>query len=136
MKPFNVVLALLPLLLVTGCVTRTVREKQAQVCASLATLNSAVILVRRVGSSSTVGSLKQAEDRVSAAFRDVKASVQDMRGVNIDELEKAYDELNKAVKEIPDESTITEALPSLSSKVATLESALVRTQSGLRCPER
>jgi hypothetical protein len=35
MKRLNFVLALLPLVLVAGCVTRTVREKRTELCADL-----------------------------------------------------------------------------------------------------
>jgi hypothetical protein len=134
MKRFNFVLALLPLLLVTSCVTRTVREKRTELCANLATLNSAIAVFRRVSNNSTVDALKQAEDRVSTAFRNVRASARDVEEVKIDDLEKAYDALDKAVDDLPDQSSNPQAIASISEKVAAMESALTRMESGLRCP--
>lgn len=138
MKRLNVVLAVLPLILVTGCVTRAIQEKQAQLCSNLATMNTTIAVVRRVSDTTqaTAETLKQAEERVTAAFRDVKALMQDVpeAKANLDELEEAYEELDKTVKEIPDKSTIGQARASLTEKVNTVESAIVKTQSGLRCP--
>lgn len=138
MKRFSFVLALLPLVLLTGCITRAVREKQTQACDYLASLSTAIAVVRRVSNTSqaTAETLKQTEERVTAAFRDVKASIQDApeAKANLDELEKAYEELDKTVKEIPDKSTIDQARISLTEKVTTVESAIGKTQSGLRCP--
>lgn len=134
----KVVLALLPLVLITGCVTRAIREKQTQLCNHLMTMNTTIAAVRRVSNTSqaTAATLKQAEERVTAAFRDVKASIQDVpeAKANIEELEKAYEELDKTVKEIPEKSTIDHARASLTEKVTTVESAIAKTQSGLRCP--
>lgn len=139
MKRSTVVLALLPLVLVTGCVTRAIREKQEQLCKNLATMNTSIAVVRRVSNTSqaTAETLKQAEERVTVAFRDVKAAIQDAPAeakANIDELEKAYEELDKTVKQLPDKSTIDQARASLTEKVTTVESAIAKTQSGLRCP--
>ncbi len=139
MKRLNVVLALLSLVLVTGCVTRAIREKQAQLCSYLGTMNTSIAAVRRVSNTTqaTAETLKQAEARVTAAFRDVKASTQDVpteAKANIDELEKAYEDLDKTIKEIPDKSTIDQARAALTEKVVTVESAIAKTQSSLRCP--
>lgn len=136
MKRFQVVLALLPLVLITGCVTRAVREKQAQLCGDLAALNSAIAGVRRASNTSqaTVETLKQAEGRVTAAFREFKASAQDVPDAKMDDLETAYEDLDKTIKELPNQSTIGQAKVFLTNKVTTVESAVTKTKSGLRCP--
>lgn len=136
MKRFQVVLALLPLVLITGCVTRAVREKQAQLCGDLAALNSAIAGVRRASNTSqaTVETLKQAEGRVTAAFREFKASAQDVPDAKMDDLETAYEDLDKTIKELPNQSTIGQAKVFLTNKVTTVESTVTKTKSGLRCP--
>uniref|UniRef100_A0A832M439 Uncharacterized protein n=1 Tax=Oscillatoriales cyanobacterium SpSt-402 TaxID=2282168 RepID=A0A832M439_9CYAN len=136
MKRFNFVLALLPLVLTTSCVTRAVREKQAQVCGNLADLNSAIAVVRRISSASTstVSALKQAETQVTTAFRELKASAKDVQETKLDDLEKAYEELDKAVKDLPDQSTITQARTVIADKITTVESASLQMKSSLRCP--
>jgi outer membrane murein-binding lipoprotein Lpp len=141
MKRFIFSLALLPLLVVSGCMTRAVREKQAQICSNLATLNSAIAVLRGISNSTTVGvgALKQAEDQVSVAFRNVKAAVAGGQETTIDDLEKTYDDLHQAVQDIPDQSTTTQAIASttkasITDKVITMEAASLRMKSGLRCP--
>lgn len=133
MKRFNFVIALLPLVLVTGCITSAIREKQAQACSSLTTLSRAIALLRSPADSFTVGALKQAEERVSAAFKDFKESAKNEPEVKIDELEKAYEDLDKEVKNIPDQSTMAQAIASISDNVTTVESTVIKTKAGLRC---
>lgn len=125
---------LLAIALVTGCVTKAVQEKQEQLCTNLATLDTSIATLRRVGNSSTVSALKQAEEKVSAAFRDFKATAGDGQEVNIDNLETAYENLDKAVKDIPEQSTIAQAMTSISNQVTTVESSLTQVKSNLRCP--
>lgn len=145
MKRFNwvialPVIALLPLVLVTGCVTRAIREKQAQVCGDLATLNNAIGVLRQVSSASTstVNAVRQAEERVTTAFIDFRETVRnapdEVKEVKIDELEQAYTDLDQAVKEIPDKSTIKQAIVLISDNLETMESVLGQTKAGLRCP--
>ncbi len=143
MKRFTFVLAVLPLL-VTGCVTRTVRYQQEQLCADLRTLTTAIAVVRSVSarSTSTVATLKQSEERVSEAFTRLKLSVQreqaeakelaDMKEVK--ELEEAYKKLDKSIKDLPDQFTMAQAVTFIGDNMTVMESALVKTKTGLRCP--
>ncbi len=144
MKRFNFVIALLPLTLMTGCITSTIRGKQAELCSHLAVLNTSISVFKRVSSASTstVSSLKQAEEQVSVAFRDFRGTAKDSLQEAKDEelekdyknLEKAYEDLDKEVKNIPDKSTIMQAIASTSDNVAAVESAVTQMKSGLRCP--
>jgi ABC-type transporter Mla subunit MlaD len=81
-----------------------------------------------------VDALKQAEEQVGEAFRKVKASVWDTQAVKLDDLEKAYDDLDKTVKDIPDRSTISQAIAAISDKVTAIESSSSQLKSGLQCP--
>jgi ABC-type transporter Mla subunit MlaD len=136
MKQSSYVFALLTLLLMPGCVTRAIQEKQALFCTNLADLNRSIAGLRQfqTSSRSTVDALKQAEEQVGEAFRKVKASVWDTQAVKLDDLEKAYDDLDKTVKDIPDRSTISQAIAAISDKVTAIESSSSQLKSGLQCP--
>ena len=143
MKQFNFVLALLPLTLMTGCITATIRGKQAEICSNLAVLNTSISVLKRAGSASTstISSLKQAEEQVRAAFRDFRNSTEEDQEPKTEDLEKAYQDLEKAyenldkeIKNLPDKLTITQARALISDNLTTVESALAQTKSGLRCP--
>ncbi len=144
MKRFNFVIALLPLTLMTGCITSTIRGKQAELCSNLSVLSTSISVFRRVGSASTstVSSLKQAEEQVSIAFRDFRGAAKDALQESKDEdlekayknLETAYEDLDEEVKNIPDKSTLMQAIASTSNNVAAVESAITQMKSGLRCP--
>jgi molecular chaperone GrpE (heat shock protein) len=144
MKRFNFGLGLLPLVLMTGCVIGTVRGKQAELCSNLALLNRTVAALNQVARdpASPIEALKQAEERVSNAFKEFRNSAKDtVQEAKADDLEKAYKDLEKAyedldekVKDIPDKSTMAQARVSISENLATTESALIQVKSGLRCP--
>lgn len=133
------VLASLLVVLITGCVTRAIRQKQEELCKNLAMMNTSIAAVRTISNTAqaTAEMLKQAEKRVTTAFRDVKASMQDAPAeakANLEELEKAYEDLDKTVQDIPDKSTVDRVRASVIDKVTTVESAIAKSQSGLRCP--
>jgi hypothetical protein len=136
MKRFNFFLALILLVLITGCVARAVREKQEQLCADLRTLKTAIAVFKKVGTTgtSTVATLKESEERVSQAFETLKASVVRDQEAAVKDLEKAYENLDESVKELPDQLTMAQAMTFIGDKVTTLESALGKTKSGLQCP--
>lgn len=135
MRRLNVLLAgLLPLLL-AGCVIGTVREKRDTACGHLVTLDSTIAAVRRVvdTSTTTVSALKQAQERVIVAFNNVKAAIKDVPEANLEELEDAYGDLDEAIQDIPDQSTIIQKKEALRGYVAKVEAASTKMQSGLRC---
>ncbi|EKQ66901.1 hypothetical protein OsccyDRAFT_4712 [Leptolyngbyaceae cyanobacterium JSC-12] len=137
MKRLNVAFALLPLILVTSCLTRTVREKHDQACSNLADLNTAIAVIRRINdaSASTANALKQAEEQVTEAFRNLKMAIGDLEESQIiDDLETAYKDLDKAVKDIPDQSTLSSVKAIIADKITKLESASLQMKSKLRCP--
>ena len=143
MKQFNFMLALLPLTLMTGCVIGTVRGKQTELCSNLATLNRAITTLNQIASISTspVDALKQAEERVSQAYREfrntAKDDAQETKDADLEkaykDLEKSYEDLDKKVKNLPDKSTMAQAPTVISANLTTTESALVQVKSSLRC---
>lgn len=134
MKSFNsVVLALLLLVLMTGCITRTVRQRHNELCTNLAIVTTAIGVLRTA--NATVGDMKQVTAQAGEALRNMQLFARDVPEVDIQDLETAFKDLEKSVNEIPDQSTANQAVALISSKAMTLESAVNRTKSGLRCPQ-
>lgn len=135
MKHFKIVLALLLLFLLSSCVPRAVREQQTKLCEDLATLTGAIAAVRRVShaSTATVTTLRQAEERVSEAFNNLKESIRDSQEEEIKDLEAAYKNLDKTIKEIPEQSTPAQIKAFVVDKAETLERVLFTKKSALRC---
>jgi len=79
MKRAMVFLALLPLLLTTGCISNTIRQKQEQLCKNLSVMNTSIAAVRKVNDTvqSSGKTLKQTEEQVTAAFNTLKTYFQD-----------------------------------------------------------
>lgn len=134
MKRLNVILALLLLVCLTGCMTQTARDKRDHLCANLESLHRAIAALNQLTDSSNVSALKQLEEQVTLAFREVKASAREISGTPMDDLEQAYTDLDNAVEDIPDQSTLPQAMAAIADQLTTLESALTRMQSGVRCP--
>ncbi len=143
MKRFNLGLAFLPLFLMTGCIIGTVRGKQAELCSNLALLSRTVTALNQVASDPTspIDALKQAEERVSQAYREfrntAKDDAQETKDADLEkaykDLEKSYEDLDKKVKDLPDKSTMAQARTVISANLTTTESALVQVKSSLRC---
>ena len=138
MKRFGFIVVVLPLVLMGGCVTRAVREHQAELCKDLASLTSAIAIVRSVKERAPVSELQQAETLVTEAFQRFKARVQNdpetSQEANLEEVEKAYESLDKSIQELPEKSTVAQARNVIVDKVVIMESALFKAKSGLRCP--
>lgn len=133
--PCTLILVGLGLVLLTGCVPKAVREKQAQFCTHLATLSRAIDSLNRIGNSSTVSELKQAEVQITTAFRAVQASSQEVADLDLEPLEKAYEDLDQTVEDIPDQASITQAVELVANHLETVESAVVRVKAEARCPQ-
>lgn len=144
MKRFHLGLALLPLVLVTGCIIGTVRGKQTELCSNLALLNRTIAALNQIANDPTspIDALKQAEERVTQAYREFRNTAKDnVQAEKADDLEKAYKDLEKAyedldkkVKDLPDKSTMAQARAATAENLAATESALIQVKSGLRCP--
>lgn len=127
---------ILPLLLVAGCSTeKSAQDTQANLCENLARLKTSVATLNTMNPDSTVGDLKEAQQRVQDAFEDVTASAQPSNAARTDELEQAYNNLDNAVNSIPDSATVSEAIASIQDEIAALETAREQTRSSANCTQ-
>lgn len=137
MKPFNFILMTLPLFLLVSCTSespQSIQEKQAELCAQLARFSTAVVTLKSMGPSSTVGDLRAAQDQVRTTFNDVKTTASTVKAAKAEELEQAYTQLDTTVRSIPETATLQQASESIATDVAAVEAAEAQMRSGLNCP--
>lgn len=137
MKPFNVSLTVLPLLLLISCASppqATTQDKKAELCTNLAKLNTSVATLKSMSPSSTVGDFRNAQEQVKVAYNNVKTSAQNVQEAKAADLDRAYSDLEKSMKSVPNNATLKQASQSVSPKIAAVEAAQAQMQSGLNCP--
>lgn len=139
MKPFNFLLAALPLLLFASCTTTqtpqaTTQDKKAELCTNLARLNTSIAALRSLSPSSTVGDLKKAQEQVRADYNNVKTSAQAVQEARVADLDAAYANLDKAIAAVPSTATLQQATQSVTPQVTAVQTARDQMNSGLQCP--
>jgi hypothetical protein len=123
-----------------GCGTSAVSTKatavttsQTQLCTDLQGLQTSLNQLSTVNGQSTVGQYQGARDNVSSHFQKVKQSAQGVASSKTDLLNTAYNNLEHAINQLPQNETISQALPTLQPQLADLKSAYSQTYSTLNC---
>lgn len=138
MKPFNFLLAALPLLLFASCTTQTTpqattQDKKAELCTNLARLNTSIATLRSLSPNSTVGDLKKAQEQVRTDYNNVKTSAQAVQEARVADLDAAYANLDKAIAAVPSTATLQQATQSVTPQVQAVQTARDQMNSGLQC---
>lgn len=138
MKPFNFFLATLPLFLLASCTTQTpqanTQDKKAELCTNLARLNTSIATLRSLSPSSTVGDFRKATEDVKTAYNNVKTSAAAVQEAKVDELDRAYANLDKSVQSVPNQATLQQAAQSITPQVTAVQTARDQMSAGLQCP--
>jgi hypothetical protein len=139
----SVVLLVTVLLLATGCSPPnppTVASTQAQLCQDLAELDQALKAIPPVTSSTTVGEVKAAAQRVRTSWNDVKQSAGNVGQALVTELqslETAENDLDRsvtsAVANLPDDATLGEAARQLLPRLQAVSDARASAASRAQC---
>jgi len=135
-RGFNFFLATLSLLLLVSCANKSPQSTQdtkTQLCTDLARFDTAVTTLKSMSPNSTVGDFRKAQDQVSATFSNVTKSAQKVQDAKAADLNRAYDNLNKAIRGIPNTATLRQASASISGKVAAVKAAETQMRSNLSC---
>lgn len=137
-------LAVLPLLLLVSCTanetsqstqsTQSTQDKKTELCTNLARFKTSVATLKSMSPSSTVGDFRTAQDQVKTTFNDVKNSARNVQDAKAEDLERAYENLDKAVRDVPNTATLQQATASVSDEITAVETAEAQMQSGLNCP--
>ena len=123
----------IPSLMLASCAQPSVSDAQATYCQELANLELAVVNFQGLSADSTVKDLKQAQTQVRSAFAAVQKAASTLENVEVKQLEKSQQNLEKTVNDIPDDSTLTEALASVSDQAESVSEARQELFNGANC---
>ena len=97
------------------------KSKDEKLCADLADFRANVTKLQQVGPQSTVGDLRQTESQLAATEKRIaKRAKHDKRARDI---HAAIDDLNRAVDQLPDGSTLASAQEKIHDKVSAVSNA-------------
>ena len=124
----------IPFLMLASCAQTSVSDAQAAYCQELANLELAIVNFQGLSADSTVKDLKQAQEQVRSAFTAVKQAASNLEDAKVEQLEQSQQNLEKAVNDVPDDSTLATALKSVSDQVGSVSKARQELFSSANCP--
>jgi len=134
MQSFRFFLTTGLLLLIASCASQpTTADQKAELCRNLATLNTSIATLRSMGPNSSVGDFRKAQDNVKDAYNAVKKSAEAVQDAKVADLDRAYDDLEKAIRRVPNNATMQQAAQSIQPQVAAVQAAQDQARSGLNC---
>src|SRR5262245_19702486 len=123
----------LVVLSLVGCNPMSTAEAQAQFCKNLFEFRSAVSTLTKTDASTSVGQLKDAQKRVQQEMVDLQKSAQALRNTKVDDLQKAYTDLDRAISGLPSDATIGQAVTMITPQVRAVETAWNQMGTTARC---
>lgn len=137
MKKVIAVLVGLPMLALMSCSqTPSVPKAEAEFCKNLADLQVSLKTLSNITPTSKVGDVKKAQAAVVKNYNELKKSAAKVEKAKTDKLEKAYADLDKTVKGIPNKDTLAQAAATVKPKVQAVEAARAQLQSTVNCPAK
>ncbi|ANC31002.1 hypothetical protein [Isoptericola dokdonensis] len=119
----------------TACSSDTPEENSADACSSWTAYTAAVDDLVAVLSSETptVGEVQDARDAVGDAYSDLEDAAEDVAADRTSELEDAWDGLESALGDVPDDDTLSEARASLQEEATGVRTAADGLNAELGC---
>jgi chaperonin cofactor prefoldin len=133
MKWILVLGAAVLLLCAAGCTQPSPEEAKTQFCTDMADFETALEELQSLNETANVGEVRAAEDNVTQAWNNVKNSAQTVGEVNTDQLEAAYNDLDKAVQDLPADITVQEAMQQLQPQIDAVKQAWQQVFSSANC---
>jgi len=130
---FSLMIAL-PLLL-AGCGQPTTAEAEATLCSDLGQLETSLAELAQINANSQVNDLRQARENVANAYKNVQTAAQAVEEARLDDLQMAYDDLDKTVNNISGRETVGEATVQIADGMANVKAARQELSAGLQCPQ-
>jgi len=122
------------LALALACSSPSSADPQGALCSNLTTFQQSVEKLTNLNSYSTVGEVKAARDDARNSFQAVRQANADVKNAQVDALVNAYDDLQNAINDLPDDTTVQDAANSLQPQIAAVQSARQQVRSGVECP--
>jgi hypothetical protein len=104
---------------------------KAAVQADMAKIDAAIADLTQKGTSGalTVAGIKAARDSLKAQVEDVIAQAKNIKGADVNAVQKAWTDLDSAVTALPDSATLMDAAAVLMTKVTPLTAALAQIKA-------
>ena len=118
-------LAVLLMPMLAACGT-TVDSAKADFCDDLDAFRQSLVGLRDLHAGSTKDDLQNALGDADQAWQDLKASASKLEDVQLDALEEAFGDLKDAVRNTPDDASLTEALANAKDAAVTMLSEIVQ----------
>ena len=133
--PVVLIAVLLLVSVVAGCVTSPppTNEAESNLCEDLANFEDALAPLTNISLGTTVEDLQAFRDEVGNAWAEVEESAQDYYDARVRDLQDAYDELDKAVNDLPGDVTVSEAADLLEGELRAVREARRALSAGPDC---
>ena len=119
--------------LLTGCAP-TPQENVNQACVAISAYGTALTNFKdTLKPSATVEQVKSARAEVDKTYQEMIKQTQDVAQDRVDAVKTADQNLDKAVKDVPDDATLTQAAASLRDDTAKAQVAVSDVRSQLKC---
>jgi len=120
---------LLLMLVVTGCISKSLEEAQVDFCQALVAYGEVVNELQNVNSSTTVEELQSASDDAADAREDVKDAAGDLREAKIRAAEDAWDNTQETIDDIAGDATLGLAAATIRGQAFILATEIDRITS-------
>ena len=129
--------------LLTGCSTSSpgtsvssarVQENVSQACAAASDYAAALTNFKQtLKPSATVEQVRSARDQVAKTYDDLIKASQDVSKDEVDAVQAAEKNLDRAVRDVPDDATLTQAAGSLRDEAANVQAAVSDLRTAAKC---
>ncbi len=128
-----IVLALVMACIGAGCVQPSEQEAEAQLCKNLGELGVALENMENTSLRSSVGDIRDGWDQVKSAMENVRKSSTQVTRIRLDKLNTAYDNLGRAVQDLPDDATVPQAIQTLRPEIQAVRDEQQNLLADLNC---
>ena len=116
-----------------GCVQPSEKEAEAQLCQDLGELGAALENMENTTLRSSVGDIRDGRDQVKSAMEKVRDSAGQVANIRLDKLNAAYEDLDRAVQDLPDDATVPEAIQTIRPYVQAVRDEQRNLYADLNC---
>lgn len=135
MIPRTISVALLAAVLSVSLIACGDEEAEASLCDSLGSFETAVTNLRELDSDSSKEELEAARDDVGDALEQVIEDASDLAGIRLDSLQTAFGDLRAAIDDLPDDTSVSDAVDELEPQLDAIGTAFQGIFAGLNCDE-
>jgi hypothetical protein len=112
----------------------TKSEAASALCGSLTTLETSIQTLLNIDASTATKSEFQSDvDAVQTAWDQVKTDASDVQDASTGDLDSAWDDFESAVKDVPDDASVQDAVTDVTQAADELESTAKSTASSITC---